>query len=125
MLLGIDICSTARMRKALTRSPFLRGELFSTAEQRYCDDSRLPEMHYAARWAAKEACLKAHGLNPVAYDLSRLEVVHEDGGRPVLQVACPELGADLARAQQRAPSEIQLSLSHERDYAVACVMVTP
>lgn len=128
MLLGIDICSTGRMRKALERSPFLRGELFSAGEQQYCDDSRFPETHYAARWAAKEACLKAHGLSPVAYDLSRLEVVHTEGGRPVLQVECPELRADLARASSadrgRDP-EIQLSISHERDYAVACVMVIP
>ena len=128
MLLGIDICSTDRMRKALERSPFLRGELFSEAEQQYCDDSRFPETHFAARWAAKEACLKAHGLSPVAYDLSRLEVVHAKGGRPVLRVECPELRADLARANRancgRHP-EIQLSISHERDYAVACVMVMP
>lgn len=124
MLLGIDICSTDRMRKALARSPFLRSELFSTTEQKYCNDSRFPETHYAARWAAKEACLKAHGLSPVAYDLSRLEVVHADGGRPVLQVGCPEIRADLARANRGRDPEMQLSISHERDYAVACVMVT-
>lgn len=125
MLIGIDICSTGRMRKALARSPFLRGELFSSAEVKYCDDSRFPETHYAARWAAKGACLKAHGLSPVAYDLSQLEVVHADGGRPHLKIACPELRADLARANQDRDPEIQLSISHERDYAVACVMVTP
>jgi len=130
MLLGIDICSTDRMRKALDRSPFLRGEVFSPGEQEYCDDSRYPETHYAARWAAKEACLKAHGLSPMAYDLTRLEVVHAEGGRPVLRVGCPEIRADLARVSRAGDLEdrdprIQLSISHERDYAVACVMVTP
>ena len=124
MLLGIDICSTDRMQKALERSPFLRGELFSDAEQQYCDDSRFPQMHYAARWAAKEACLKAHGLSPMAYDLSRLEVVHTDGGRPVLRVDSRSLQADLDRAQQGRAHSMQLSISHEREYAVACVMVT-
>ncbi len=123
MQLGIEICSTDRMRKALERSPFLRGELFSEGEQQYCDGSRFPQTHYAARWAAKEACLKAHGLSPVAYDLSRLEVVHDEGGRPVLQVECPELRSDLAHANHGRDPEIQLSISHERDYAVACVMV--
>jgi holo-[acyl-carrier protein] synthase len=125
MLLGIDICSTDRMRKALARSPQLRRELFSDAEQRYCNDSRLPELHYAARWAAKEACLKAHGLSALGYDLGQLEVVHSHGGRPVFQIGCPDLRADLARAQRGPKPELQLSISHERDYAVACVLVTP
>jgi holo-[acyl-carrier protein] synthase len=123
MLLGIEICSTDRMRKALERSPFLREELFSQDEQRYCDDSRFPQTHYAARWAAKGACLKAHGLSPVAYDLSQLQVVHDVGGRPVLQVECPEIRSDLAQANDGRDPKIQLSISHERDYAVACVMV--
>ncbi len=124
MLLGIDICSTARMKKALVRSPFLRGELFSHAEQSYCDKSRFPETHYAARWAAKEACLKAHGLSPMAYDLTGLEVVHADGGRPVFKVASLELDADLAHARAEHEHSMHLSISHEKDYAVACVMVT-
>ncbi len=125
MLMGVNICSTDRMRKALARSPFLRSELFSEAERSYCEGRRAPAMHYAARWAAKEAFLDAHRLSPLRYDLSRLEVLHGEGGEPWLRVGCPELERDLAAAAKEPPGTTRLSISHERDYAVACVLVTP
>jgi len=125
MFLGIDICSTARLRKALERSPFLRDEVFSPAEVEYCAGARVPEQHLAARWAAKEACLKAVGLSVLGYDLRQLEVVHRPAGQPELAVHSPELRADLERVTGSRSFTTLLSISHETDYSVACVMVMP
>ena len=125
MLLGIDICSTNRLSKALHRSPFLREKVFSAAEREYCDSMARPEQHLAGRWAAKEACLKAFGLSVLGYELDKLEVVHEPSGRPEIRVVCPRLQADMERAAPAGDFHIQLSISHDSDYAVACVTVTP
>ena len=123
--MGIDICECGRLKTALERSPFLREQVFSASEFEYSSSALVPEQHLAARWAAKEALLKACGLSVLGYDLSKLEVVHESSGRPRLQIGCPELQSDLREAAGTEAYEIHLSLSHERDYAVACVMVTP
>jgi holo-[acyl-carrier protein] synthase len=125
MFLGIDICSTARLKRALDRSPFLREEIFSPAEVAYCAGAAVPEQHLAARWAAKEACLKALGLGVLGYDLSQLEVVHRPSGQPELAVRSPELRADMERVIGSSAFQTLLSISHETEYSVACVMVTP
>ena len=123
MLLGIDICSTARLKKALERSPFLRDQVFSSAEVAYSEGMARPEQHLAGRWAAKEACLKAFGLSILGYDLNQLEVIHEPSGRPALRVNCPSLHSDMQAAADSERFQTQLSISHEQEYAVACVMV--
>jgi holo-[acyl-carrier protein] synthase len=125
MLLGIDICSTARMKRALERSPFLRDEVFAPAELAYSDGMARPEQHLSARWAAKEACLKALGLGTLGYDLRLLEVVHEASGRPALEVRCPRLRADIQGITGSERFQTLLSISHEVDYSVACVVVLP
>ena len=50
------------MRAALERTPTLRDRVFTDGEQAYCDQRRDPTERYAARFAAKEAVLKAMGL---------------------------------------------------------------
>jgi len=125
MFLGIDICSTARMKRALDRSPFLREEIFSPAEVAYAAAASAPEQHLSARWAAKEACLKALGLGTLGYDLRQLEVVHRPSGQPEFAVRCPELRADMERVTGSRTFRTLLSISHEDAYSVACVMVIP
>lgn len=113
------------MKKALHRSSFLREELFSSDELEYCDGAAAPEQHLAGRWAAKEACLKAFGLSTLSYELRKLEVVHGTTGKPALRVHCPTLREDMRRAADSPDYQLQLSLSHDADYAVACVLVMP
>ena len=59
--LGVDIVEIDRMRAALERRPRMKERLFSAEERRYCDKRTQPEVHYALRFAAKEAVLKALG----------------------------------------------------------------
>ena len=59
--LGVDIVEIARMRKIIERSPAFVEKVYSAAERAYCDSHAHPEVHYATRFAAKEAVLKALG----------------------------------------------------------------
>ena len=59
--LGVDIVEIDRMRDALQRRPAMKERLFSDVEREYCDKRNRPEIHYAMRFAAKEAVLKALG----------------------------------------------------------------
>ena len=59
--LGVDIVEIARMRRILERTPSFREKVFSEEERSYCESTANPEVHYATRFAAKEAVLKAAG----------------------------------------------------------------
>ena len=59
--LGVDIVEIDRMRTILARTPSFREKVFSDAERAYCDATANPAVHYATRFAAKEAVVKALG----------------------------------------------------------------
>jgi holo-[acyl-carrier protein] synthase len=120
MLIGIDICSTARLIRALSRSPFLKEEVFSPAEIAYCEGQSRPIQHYSGRWAAKEACLKAFGLNILGVNLNQIEVVRSSGSKPLLRINDESLHQTM---QTILPNfMVQVTLSHEEDYSVAVVL---
>ena len=68
--MGVDIVEVARMRAIMRRSPAFVERSFSCEERAYCDATASPEFHYATRFAAKEAVVKAlgtgfrHGIRP-------------------------------------------------------------
>ena len=99
---GVDIVSVPRMREALARfGDRLTGRLFTLGERRYCSSRPDPALHYAARFAAKEAVRKAVGHTMAWRDV---EVVRLADGKPVVELP----GTNLS-----------LSLAHDGDYAVA------
>jgi holo-[acyl-carrier protein] synthase len=115
--IGIDVVEVERIATAIERhgEPFL-AKLFTSAERAYCDSRKNPAMHYAARFAAKEAAVKALGTGIGANaGLQDLEVVHDDKGAPKLRLS----GAAEAFAKQHGITGIQISLTHARDYAAA------
>jgi holo-[acyl-carrier protein] synthase len=80
--IGVDLCEVDRMRAALERTPTLRDRLFTDAEQAYCDRRKDPTERYAARFAAKEAVLKAMGLGVGACKWREIEVARAQSGAP-------------------------------------------
>jgi len=112
--LGVDIIEIDRVRQALRRRPRLAGKLFTPAERAYCERRADPAPHYAARFAAKEATAKAIGRPLRWHDV---EVAADSTGRPHIRVR--STAAELSRADRGG--RLLLSLSHSRDYAVACV----
>jgi len=113
--LGVDIVEIERMRKALKRTPRMKQRLFSEDEQWYCEHKNQPEIHYALRFAAKEAVLKALGTGFSGMNFFDVEVAHDEKGRPY-----PKLhGAAKDYAQQMGIVEMHLSLSYTKTTAVA------
>lgn len=113
--LGVDIVEIERMKAALLRTPRLRERLFSAEETAYCDKRSRPEVHYALRFAAKEAVLKALGTGFSGMRFRDVEVVREANGRPVPKLS----GAAAARAEELGVIEMHLSLSFTHSTAVA------
>jgi len=96
--IGVDLCEVDRMRTALDRTPTLRGRVFTEAEQAYCDRRNDPTERYAARFAAKEAVMKAMGVGVGACKWREIEVAKAPSGAPSVllhggaQVLAHELG---------------------------------
>jgi len=124
ILQGIDLIKVERMERMIGRSgrTFL-DRVFSAAEQDYCGSKRMKFEHYAARFAAKEAVLKALKIRPrKGQRLSGIEVVREATGKPSIALSAE------SRKQFHLPmkAQIELSIAHEREYAIATVViVTP
>jgi holo-[acyl-carrier protein] synthase len=113
--LGVDIVEIGRMAAALSRHPSMRERLFSAEERAYCDKRNRPEIHYALRFAAKEAVLKALGTGFTGMRFTDVEVVRDAGGRP-----SPRLSGRAAEiAEQLGVVELHLSLSYTHTTAVA------
>jgi holo-[acyl-carrier protein] synthase len=113
--LGVDIVEIERMAAALKRRPRMKERLFSEAERAYCDSRGRPAVHYALRFAAKEAVLKALGTGFAGMRFTDVEVVREANGRPV-----PHLSGRAAEyAAELGVIEMHLSLSFTHTTAVA------
>ena len=72
---GVDIFEIARMERALRRHPRLATRVFTEQEQQYCNSKARPAQHYACRFAAREAVLKALGKKLFKWYLRRLNKV--------------------------------------------------
>jgi len=114
--LGVDIVEIDRMRLALERHPRMRERIFSVEERAYCDARNRPYIHYATRFAAKEAVLKALGMGfSGGIRFTDVEVLRDERGRPV-----PHLTGRAAEiAAEAGVVEMHLSLSFTHTTAVA------
>lgn len=110
--IGIDLLEIARLERALNRHPRLAERVFTPTELAYARSRARPGRHLAARFAAKEAAVKALGLVPLAF--REIEVVA--GTPPSLQLH----GRAAATAREQG-IELHVSMSHSRDLATAVV----
>jgi holo-[acyl-carrier protein] synthase len=112
---GIDCEDIERWRKMLPKlEAGAQKKLFSKEEHDYCRSHKDPAPHYAARWCAKEALLKAcspfHKL-----DLRTIEVANAEDGRPYFILN----DAD----SESLNLTVKLSMSHSKKTAMAIVAV--
>ena len=110
---GIDLIEVERVERALERRPALAERLFSDAELSYSRRWRRPGRHLAARFAAKEAAIKALAGRGVA--LRDVEVLASTPPR----LALHRRAAGLAREEG---VELEVSLTHSRELAAAVVV---
>ena len=115
---GIDAVDVERFRRVLARRPTLAGRVFTDAERSYAATTRDPAPRLAARFAAKEAVLKALGVGLGAAGLREIEVVRDGDGRPHLELS----GRAAALARRRGVARWHVSLTHTETAAVASVV---
>lgn len=113
--LGVDIIEIDRMRTILERTPRFRERVFTKGERAYCDAKAQPEIHYALRFAAKEAVLKALGTGFNGVHVTDVEVENDRYGKP--RACLHGNAAELARKQ--GVIEMHLSLSYTHAVGVA------
>lgn len=112
---GIDLIEIDRVERALERHPRLAERIFTEGERAYAASKARPAMHLAARFAAKEAVVKALGLDE-GFALRDVEVVA--GEPPTVRLA--------GRPAERAAGvAVDISLTHSRDNAAAVAVVRP
>lgn len=115
--IGIDVVEVDRIESAIQRQgEVFLARLFTAAEREYCEAQKRPGLHYAARFAAKEAVSKAlgTGIGGRAAWLD-LEVQRESSGAPVMRFH----GAAADFLKEMGIRDVRVSLSHARDYAAA------
>ena len=118
---GIDITSVRRMQEAIERrgSAFIK-RIFTPEEQAYCETKRMKYEHYAARFAAKEAAMKAFEIRREnRYRFREIEVRRAPTGKPFIHLS------EISRKRFGVPKkcQIELSMAHEREFAVATVLM--
>ncbi len=106
---GIDLLEIERLERALERYPRLAERVFTAAERDYAAARARPARHLAARFAAKEAVVKALGLAG-GFGLREVEVV---AGEP------PSIRLSGSAAAAGSGREVKVSLTHSRDFAAA------
>ncbi len=109
------------MRRALERTPGLKRRLFTDDEIAYCERRAKPEQSYAARFAAREAVLKALGCGFAGMGWKDVSVVNAEDGHPEALLA----GTAQGLAFEMGVEEVALSLSHTDTVACAnAVLIT-
>lgn len=114
--IGVDMVEIDRMERIIDRTPSFARRVFTEEERAYCERMARPAVHYAARFAAREAVLKALGTGfSQGIRVQDVSVSRDEQGRP--RVLLSGRAAEIARAQ--GVEEIALSLSHTNELAVA------
>ena len=118
--IGIDAVEIERFRQALERTASLKDRLFTAEELSYVQPQVDPSASLAARFAAREAVMKALGVGLGAFDFHDVSVCRASSGQPDLLV--------VGRAQQLATDQgiarWHLSLTHTESIAMAYVIAS-
>ena len=116
--IGVDAVEIDRFRRSLERTPSMKSRIFTSEELEYVEPHDDPTASLAARFAAREAVMKAMGVGLGAFEFHDVWVQRADSGRPTLAVT--------GRAQQIANelgiTDWHLSITHTDSTAIAYVI---
>ena len=119
--IGIDLVENGRIEKIIGKwgQKFLQ-RVFSDREVEYCAKHIQSSVHYGARFAAKEAFLKALGIGlGMGAKLKEIEVVRNNKGKPDITLS----GGAKAQMEKKKITNIHLSLTHTKKYASAIILL--
>lgn len=115
--LGLDAVEVDRFRRVLARTPAVAARLFTDGERAYGARFPDPAPRLAARFAAKEAAMKALGVGLGAFSFREVEVRSAPTGAPSLHLS----GRAAALAAARGVTALHVSLTHTDSLAGAVV----
>jgi holo-[acyl-carrier protein] synthase len=119
--IGLDIVETAQLRRLLgEQGDRFEQRVFTAGERMACQERVDREQALAARYAAKEACLKALGTgwnDGLAFQ--QVEIVEGERGAPVIKLT----GKAAERARERGVRQVHVTLSHQPGIAAAAVIL--
>ena len=118
---GVDLIEVERVENSLRKFPRrFERKVFTETERAYCGRRAVPGRHFAARFAAKEAFLKAIGTGKsqgIAW--TDVGIVNQPSGKPELQVT----GRARDICNEQGATRMHVSLSHNREHAMAVVVL--
>ena len=117
--IGIDLVKIERMKLAVDKwgEKFLR-RVFTDTEINYCYGKSYPYTSLSVRFAAKEALIKAIG-GKTSIPLTDIEVINNENGKPAIKAK----GRLEEFFRENSVHRAHLSLSHEKDYGIASVII--
>ncbi len=117
---GIDIVKIERIEKIINKwGESFTNRIFTSQERKYCKKKKNRYQSYAARFAAKEAFLKALGLGLSGVSWKDIEVTNDYSGQPFLK---PD-GELKKIVSEKKIDKIFLTISHTNEYAIAQVIL--
>ena len=118
--IGTDIVEVLRIAQMIERhGELFLGRVFTPREIEYCSARKAATQHYAGRWAAKEAILKAFGTGWArGIQWQDMEIRNDSTGKPRVALA----GGARDICEQSGIAEMLISISHCRSHASAFAM---
>jgi holo-[acyl-carrier protein] synthase len=121
---GVDIVEISKLKKVFTDNKDFATDIFTEKERDYCMSKKDPFPHFAARFAAKEAGLKALGMGMSGTGIDNafkeIEVDRSQSGKPGLSLG----GWTEKISRKKNINQLTVSMSHSADYAIATVIMT-
>lgn len=118
--IGVDICEVQRFDR-LSEDEFFLKRIFTEDEINFCNRIKRKSECFAARFAAKEAFLKAIGIGiGEGVSFLEIEVKKDKSGKPYFGI----YGGTYETLKKLGGAEIHLSLSHEKSAAIAFVVIS-
>lgn len=123
LLSGIDLVNNTRIKNLIIRSPTAIKDIFSNKEIEYCNKKRFPEQSYGARFAVKEAIIKALNSSIFDYELNKIETVNLETGKPIINIYSDKLIKKIRKLLNKEDYMINVSITHEKEFSIAQVII--
>ena len=118
--IGNDIIEVDRIKKAINKNNGFKEKVFSENEIDICEKKANKYQSYAARFAAKEAFMKAYGTGwDDGISWKEIEIINQENGKPILKL----LNKTNEIVNLKQNFSFYVSLSHLKDYAIAQVII--
>ncbi len=123
LLSGIDLVDNSKFKKMCDKNPQNLLEIFTADEISYCNSKAFPYQSFGARFAAKESVLKAIDADVWDYDLKDIQVVKKESGKPEIRINDIAISDKIKKLLSKDSFTISLSVSHEKGYSIAQVII--